>query len=145
MVELAAGGVVVVGPWVVLVVTGAVGSIDLVVVSVELVVVSVVRVAEVVVVVTRSPVGTVLDDWTVTTEGVDVVVPSGAAVVLVLVVEVPGRVVVVTATPLERGTCRDGRPRPTSRRRAPRETRANPYSTTFMRYAVDRPAHRVRT
>lgn len=127
------GAVVVVGSGVV-VVAGAVGSV-LVVVG---------RAVGAVVGVARGTVVTVRG-WEVDTAGVEVVVTSANAVVLVVVDVTAGEVVVVSCTPVARGAGGDGRPPVTSRRRAPRKSRANPYSATFTRYPVDSPAHQACT
>ena len=123
--------VVVEGASVVFVVAGAVVSVGLGRVSVGLVVG---RVATVVVLAVRGTPVTVLEVCGVMTEGVEVVVASGNAVVLVVVlVLVLVRVVVVTSTRPATDTWRDGRPWVTSMRRSPRESKATPYSRTLTR------------
>ena len=109
------------GSWV-LVVGGAVVSVLVVVGRAEGAVVGVAR-------------GTVVTGrgWEVDTAGVEVVVASTTIVVLVVVDVTSGTVVVVSCAPVARGAGGDGRPPATSRRRAPRKSRANPYSPTFTR------------
>ena len=122
---------VVEGASVVFVVAGAVVSVGLGWVSVGL---AVGRVARVVAFAVRGPPATVLELCGMMTEGVEVVVASGNAVVLVVVlVLVLVRVVVVTSTPPATETWRDGRPRVTSMRRRARESEATPYNRTLTR------------
>ena len=122
MVGSSTGVVVAVGSGVVLVVAGAVGSVLAVGGGAA---VAVVALARETVVTVRG--------WEVDTGGVEVVVTSPTIVVLVVDDVADGRVVVVPCAPVARGAVGDGRPPATSRRRAPRKSRANPYSTTFTR------------